>query len=71
MNCGNCKHWLYGDDAETDEVEHEGGFGECALAKCEKGQPLVKTLCYGNDGSAYAAWLVTHRTFGCVQFESK
>lgn len=70
--CESCRHWLVGNDADLSDAQLVAGFGNCALGHSEKGNPTnLATLCYADDAESYIADMVTHRTFGCVQFGDK
>lgn len=64
--CKACKWW------SLRSWSNEDDWGVCGLAASKDGERPDKsfTLAYAEDYESYKADLVTHETFGCVQFSS-
>lgn len=83
--CETCKHWeRYTRPRENDVFDNAGeafdkaglvlqDHGSCAMAynpydDRHAARPR-ETLAWAEDGEEYVAALVTHKTFGCVQWQ--
>ncbi len=67
--CKNCKFWKKGNAGW--EVEGTG-WGICELGDGGLGNRSNKeSKAYAKDVEDYAADLITHQTFGCIQFEDE
>lgn len=66
--CETCPHWKgLSPHAEDTKELLSKGWGQCEQAISEDNKPLIAdTLAFAEDGEAYRAALLTHRTFGCV-----
>ena len=64
--CATCKHF------STDSPQDDGdeGWGWCALAESNDGEPVVKTsLAVSFDAEQHSASLSVFKDFGCLQHE--
>lgn len=84
MNCKSCVHWERRDpndylgDPEIDRADWDNppaswlAFGHCQRARGSDGEAVdAESLAYARDCDSYAATLVTHESFGCVQWKAK
>jgi hypothetical protein len=62
--CRDCSFW------EQESFPIKPAFGRCALSGTSDGEPVEeRSLAFARDSEGWAAYLATHETFGCVQFE--
>ena len=62
--CWTCKWW----DCRG---LRSAQWGDCKLSESDAGRPVRETKAYAADAESYYAVLVTHREFGCTQWEPK
>lgn len=64
--CRTCKWW----DVEGGD-RRKAEWGDCKLTVSDNGRPVHETKAYAADAESYYAELVTHRDFGCTQWEAR
>lgn len=64
--CKQCQHWT------AHAISPSDGWGNCALGETGWSLPTVATTtARAQDCEGMHAWLETHETFGCVQWEQE
>lgn len=73
MRCAQCSRWRRAKSAKEFGAyvpERLGEWGCCAIGVTTGGVPSPTTLAYAEDSESHYAELLTHETFGCVQWEA-
>ena len=62
-NCETCRHW--------DKWRNLGGsWADCKIGGSSGGEPnFPSSLAWAKDAECYGAWLSTHATHSCGQWE--